>query len=265
MNPFQTHGMISWPELATDNPEAAAKFYSAVMAWKTEEMPTPNGPYIVCKIGQPGMAGIMKSPQPQMPNAWTYYVTVNDIEQTAAMIPGMGGAIIVPKMVLPKVGSLICFQDPGGAVLLAMQWDPPTEEMGAMPEVNFGDAFTQEGAFSWFECQTNNADEALAFYKELFGWEVETSDMGNGPYHILKVGDTQFGGICAPMSPDTPPHWGAYVTTMDLESTIGKIKENGGTVLTDPIPIPTVGRIVVFQDPTGAFLTTIQYEIPESA
>jgi len=260
MNPFATHGMISWPELATDDPTKATDFYAAAMGWNTSIQPTPNGPYTVCKIGQPGMAGIMKKPQPQMPTAWTYYVTVDDVDAIAARVPELGGTIMFPKMVLPKVGAMIGLMDPTGAFIMAMQWDPPTEEMKSMTHPDWAERQKTEGCFSWFECQTSDPEAAVKFYTELFGWNVETQDMGTGPYHSVKVGDKGIGGICGLPSPETPPHWGGYVTTSNLDETVSKIKENGGTIPMEPFEIPSVGRIVPFQDPTGGWLIAIQYE-----
>lgn len=250
--------MISWPELATDDPGKAADFYMAVMGWDTDVTPTPNGPYTVCKIGRPGIAGIMNKPQPQMPTAWTYYVTVDDVDAIAEKVPALGGKVVLPKMELPKVGALIGIMDPTNCFIIAIQWD--FGPMEGMPEPNFADSQKTEGAFSWFECQTSDPLAVSEFYTELFGWTIEKSDMGVGPYYMVKIGDESFAGICGLPSPETPPHWGAYTTTKDLDATIAAINEHGGTVPMEPIQIPNVGRFVAFQDPTGGWLVSIQYE-----
>ena len=52
------------------------------------------------------------------------------------------------------------------------------------------DAYKTHGAFSWSELMTSNPKAACEFYGTLFGWKAETMDMGTGPYHVLKVGDT---------------------------------------------------------------------------
>lgn len=49
------------------------------------------------------------------------------------------------------------------------------------------------GAFSWSELMTSDPKGACEFYSKLFGWQVETSEMGDGPYHVLKVGDAAVG------------------------------------------------------------------------
>ena len=55
--------------------------------------------------------------------------------------------------------------------------------------------FETHGAFSWSELMTSDPKAACDFYGKVFGWKVETSDMGTGPYHVLKVGDASVGGI----------------------------------------------------------------------
>ena len=47
MDPFKTHGAISWPELMTTDPDAAVAFYETVFGWTTETMPMEAGPYHV--------------------------------------------------------------------------------------------------------------------------------------------------------------------------------------------------------------------------
>ena len=80
------------------------------------------------------------------------------------------------------------------------------------------DAFKTHGAFSWFELDTSDPAKALAFYGQLFGWTHETSDMGGGPYHVLKVGDTSVGGVMQtpPDAGAKPPMWNCYLTVDDV-------------------------------------------------
>jgi predicted enzyme related to lactoylglutathione lyase len=91
------------------------------------------------------------------------------------------------------------------------------------------DTYKTHGAFSWSELMTTDSKAATEFYGGLFGWTVQTMDMGTGPYHVVKVGDTSVGGTL------------------------------GGKVLMPPMDIPTVGRMAVIQDPQGAVISIITY------
>ena len=123
------------------------------------------------------------------------------------------------------------------------------------------DVYKTHGAFSWCELMTSNPQAAAEFYGSLFGWAVETMDVGTGPYHLVKVGADAVGGIMGmpPDAPAMPPHWGAYVTVNSVDETLAKCTALGGKVLVPPMDVPTVGRMAVIQDPQGATLSVMAY------
>jgi uncharacterized protein len=126
------------------------------------------------------------------------------------------------------------------------------------------DPYKTHGAFSWSELMTSNPKAACEFYGTLFGWKVETSDMGSGPYHVVKIGDTSVGGIMGkpPGTPaGMPSMWGCYVTVNNVEEALAKVKSLGGTVLMEPMDVKGVGRMAVIQDPQGAALSVIAYSM----
>ncbi len=126
------------------------------------------------------------------------------------------------------------------------------------------DAYKTHGAFSWSELMTSDSRAAGEFYRTLFGWKVETMDMGTGPYNVVKVGDTSVGGIMGmpPGAPaGMPSHWGCYVTVDDVDKLLVKVKSLGGSVLMEPMEVKGVGRMAVIQDPQGAALSVITYSM----
>ncbi len=120
--------------------------------------------------------------------------------------------------------------------------------------------FQTPGAVSWAELQTADPAAAARFYGALFGWKIEVSDMGTGPYHVVKVGDAAVGGICG-FPPDAPKvsTWSSYVTVADCDQAAAKARALGGTVCAGPFDIPKVGRMAVIQDPQGAVFNVIAY------
>jgi predicted enzyme related to lactoylglutathione lyase len=124
------------------------------------------------------------------------------------------------------------------------------------------DAYKTHGAFSWSELMTPDPKAALTFYGQLFGWQHEDMDMGTGPYHVIKVGDSSIGGVMG-MPPDAaagmPPMWGCYVTVDDIDATARRCVELGGQVMLAPTDIPTVGRMAMLKDPQGALISAITY------
>src|SRR6202030_2988046 len=74
---FTPKGKFSWYELMTSDTKAAGKFYSDVVGWTTQEMPSGDTPYTTFNIGGLGMAGML-----QMTGhiAWVGYISVDDVD-----------------------------------------------------------------------------------------------------------------------------------------------------------------------------------------
>ena len=119
------------------------------------------------------------------------------------------------------------------------------------------------GAFSWPELQTTDLDGASAFYSAVFGWEMQFMDMAMGKYGVGSLGESPVAGLHKGMEEDTPVNWSFYVTVTDVSACLKKAEGLGATVLVEPMNIPGVGRMGVFQDPQGAVLSLMAYEDPE--
>jgi predicted enzyme related to lactoylglutathione lyase len=125
------------------------------------------------------------------------------------------------------------------------------------------DVYKTHGAFSWNELITSDPAAAAAFYGAVFGWNVHDADEAMGGYRVVAVGDNGVGGIMAPPpgAPPMPPHWGSYVTVDNIDTTLARCAELGGKTLVPAMDVPTVGRMAVIQDPQGAALNVIQYNM----
>ncbi|MDH3603190.1 MAG: VOC family protein [Candidatus Tectomicrobia bacterium] len=120
---YKRHGANSWVELSTTDVKAATAFYSQLFGWSTEEMPMQDGAYTVVKTGSDGIGGIMpKPPQMQGLPCWGVYITVDDVDATAAQAQQLGATTIVPLTDIPNVGRFYTFQDPQGAVISAITY-----------------------------------------------------------------------------------------------------------------------------------------------
>lgn len=123
-NRFKQQGAFSWFELMTTDVEAAKDFYANLFGWDTEDMTMGGMNYTVVKVGDEGMGGIMKVP-PQaegVPPNWGIYVTVDDVDATAAKAEEIGGKIMVPPTDIPTVGRFCVLQDPQGAAISAISY-----------------------------------------------------------------------------------------------------------------------------------------------
>ncbi|MCE2455926.1 MAG: VOC family protein [Gemmatimonadetes bacterium] len=105
----------------------------------------------------------------------------------------------------------------------------------------------------WYELLTTDAESALTFYTELFGWGAHDFQAGEHPYTSWMNGGTPIGGMMEmpPSIPrEVPPHWLMYVSTPDVDAFTAKAEGLGGGVL-NRIDIDGVGRIAIVSDPAS--------------
>jgi len=107
------------------------------------------------------------------------------------------------------------------------------------------------GNFSWNELITTDTGKAGAFYTKLFGWQTEPMP-GGMPYTIYKNGSAYAGGMMQCPGGGGRSMWVAYVTVENTDAKLAEAKKLGAKVCVEPKDIPGVGRIAVFEDPTGA-------------
>lgn len=108
---------LCWNELATNDPERAAGFYTRLLDWETEQQPMGDFIYTYFKQGDRMNAGMMKS-APEwgaIPPHWLAYFAVDDCDGKAAAVTSLGGRILVQPTDVPRVGRFTMAQDPQGA------------------------------------------------------------------------------------------------------------------------------------------------------
>lgn len=113
------HGVVCWGELSTEDPRAAAQFYSKVLGWQPteeKEMPDGAGTY-TCLTTHEGIpvAGVMKPCTEGMPNHWGLFVSVDDVDAAVAEAVAQGGSIVVEAFDYPDAGRMAYLKDPQGA------------------------------------------------------------------------------------------------------------------------------------------------------
>ena len=106
------------------------------------------------------------------------------------------------------------------------------------------------------------ADDAAGerdFYSKLFGWNVEVNpDPQYGGYGIAKLAGEDAAGIGGKQDPNTPTAWTLYIGTDDIDALARRVTEAGGTVAAPPFDVGDQGRMAVFQDQAGAFISAWQ-------
>lgn len=249
-----TVGKFNWADLTTSDREAAVDFYADLFGWTGDDQPAgESGTYTLFSQGGKQVAGGGEAPPDQpMPPAWTPYITVQDVDETAARVESSGGTVLVPPMDVMDAGRMAMFVDPAGAAVAVWQDGNNT---GA-------ELFDAHGAMTWVELGTGDVASATKFYKDVFGWasQVAPDPQTGGEYTLFLLGEEQVAGAFdkTPIMPDVPPHWLVYFRVDDAAATAAKAKELGGTAGDDIMDVPGVGKISIINDPQGAMFGVLE-------
>jgi uncharacterized protein len=89
------------------------------------------------------------------------------------------------------------------------------------------------GLITWHELFTDDFETATRFYPELLGVELETVDMGDFQYSMLKKdGRTHAGFVTKPEEGgDVPNHWYPYIQVDDVDAALAKSAELGSEAI----------------------------------
>lgn len=74
-----------------------------------------------------------------------------------------------------------------------------------------------------------------------------------GGYRRAKKGGADVAGMLPLMQEGQPTAWSSYVAVADAAATAAAVKENGSSVVVEPMDVMGMGHMAVFTDPTGAF------------
>src|SRR5207244_5541594 len=111
---------------------------------------------------------------------------------------------------------------------------------------------------AWVDLSSKDAAASRDFYSKLFGWKVEIAGPDAGGYALAKLGGKDVAGIGPTQDPTAPSAWMVYIGTRDADATAKKVEAEGGKVVAPPFDVLDQGRMAVFQDPTGAFISVWQ-------
>jgi predicted enzyme related to lactoylglutathione lyase len=119
------------------------------------------------------------------------------------------------------------------------------------------------GQFVWYELMTTDVNAAKAFYANVVGWDARDASTPGGAYILFTVGEAVVSGLMnLPADARTmgaKPRWIGYVSVSDVDATINRIKQLGGTVQFPPTDIPGTSRFSMVTDPQMATFALIKW------
>jgi len=111
---------------------------------------------------------------------------------------------------------------------------------------------------AWVDLASKDAAASRDYYAKLFGWKVEIAGPDAGGYALAKSGGKDVAGIGPVQDPNAPSAWSLYIGTRDVDALAKKVEAAGGKVVAPPFDVLKSGRMAVFQDPSGAFISAWQ-------
>ena len=101
-----------------------------------------------------------------------------------------------------------------------------------------------------FEIMGGKGVELEAFYRELFGWKINSSNPMN--YGIVDTGGAPPGinGGVGPTN-DGSKRVSIYAEVDDLQATLDKAEKLGGKTILAPTEVPGGPKLAMFADPVG--------------
>lgn len=246
-------GAPSWVDVAVDDMDAEAAFYSKVLGWQVDPPHPEAGGWRQATANGDPVAGMSpRQPMIQMP-VWMTFFGTTDADAGAARITELGGTTFGPPMDVVIDGTvmtrLVGAQDPTGAMFGLSQ---PVHHQGFQG--------TGPGHPNWFELLTRDLPAAIEFYTGLLGATATEQGGGPMPYTHLDIDGKGFGGIMAmpPQVPsEVPSYWAPYFEVEDANHAVDVARREGATVLMGPETMRP-GRVAMLMDPEGAMFNVLQ-------
>jgi predicted enzyme related to lactoylglutathione lyase len=237
----------------TSDLEKSKAFYSSLFGWTVNPMDMGGGfVYSMLRNGETDFGGMNQiDAGVNVPPHWYSYITTDDVDATTSKAAGLGATVGNPPMDIPNVGRFSVVIDPEGAVFAPFtvtSEEPPPE----------GSTYTDAdnpGGVTWNELMAADASAEASFYSQLFGYKVESPDMGMGPYTILSRGTEMkdFEAGVFPKPPQVPVSaWTVYFHVPDLDKAMADVGKLGGQTISPVIPVPGIGRVAMVTDSVGA-------------
>jgi predicted enzyme related to lactoylglutathione lyase len=122
-----TDGTMAFSELSSTDPAATRAFLEKVFGWHFESLKFPLGEYLSFQAPGGGRGGVRSVQAKEIPGSMNY-VRVEDLDAASRKIERAGGAIVLPRVDIPGMGSFFWFRIPGGPILAAWQDAPALPE-----------------------------------------------------------------------------------------------------------------------------------------
>lgn len=260
-------GMPVRVDLVSSAPRKSERFYRELMGWEFSAAGEGEGRRVAKLMGMPVSvlfgadqgADQGDSAAAATADQWRVNFHVDDVAAVVEKARGLGADVVREPVALVDGGAMAVIVDPAGALVGLL------EQPGEQAFVAAG----EPGAPVWFELiagDVDGFDDVVAFYHELFGWEVAVrARTEEGVYAIAMEAGAPFAGLVAgPQAASAGEEgsftgWLAYLGVENIGQAVMRTQELGGEVLV-PVQDTEFGPLATIADPSGA--TTVLCEVP---
>lgn len=248
-------GAVMSADIAVPEHEREKRFYSRVLTtganplWKDDLMSNVGVPII-------GL-GAQSAQTESLPLQWMPHIQVADVATSVQRATELGGETLMHSKDKDGKSQWAVLRDPNGAAFGIIPI-VPVEATPALDDDESEDA-APVGHIAWLDLTIAEAASTADFYKQVIGWSVHDLAMKQdahdyADYVMQGENGKAIAGVCHArgVNAGLPPVWLIYLPVGDMQESLKRVAEEGGTVLR---AIKGKGGEYVYaaiQDPVGA-------------
>ncbi|MGI9330584.1 MAG: VOC family protein [Gammaproteobacteria bacterium] len=257
-------GKIIWADYFTSDLDLARRFYGELFDWEWRWVVNePGKRYGMFYADGLPMAGIAEKAATDANRAygrWIYYISVEDVGATLAMLDEQGGSTLLDRRDYAERGSFAVVADADGVlfgVLNSSSGDP-------------ADYRAEPGEWIWFNLYTRNASESAGFYASLFNYDTHAPEAGGNESEVLDIflarqNYSRAGVRQLSTGSESQPTWIGYIRVSDVNAMVARATDLGGEAIFKPDDSVVEGDLAVVSDPVGAPIGLLRWTFDEEA
>ncbi|MCB0412683.1 MAG: VOC family protein [Bdellovibrionales bacterium] len=117
--------------------------------------------------------------------------------------------------------------------------------------------YYKQGAFNWVDLMTTDAQKAMAFYEELFGWQYEEIEGEQGSYYMAYSNGSCVSALFERSADSDSPQaslWNTYISVSNVEQILRQAHQLGADILRPTTQALDFGQFATIKDPQGAVI-----------
>lgn len=242
-------GKIVWHDLLTDDVNSVKSFYGNLFGWTFDNGGDTDAVYTTILLNGNPIGGIVylekKERNINYAAQWMEYISVNDVDEVFKEVKKQNCKVYREPFDVLDRGRIAIFADSRGAliaILNSSSGDP-------------GDVEVEYNNWFWDELWTDDIDNSVNFYKNLFGYTTEEyKTRSDKDYVMLRTTERRRAGVLKIPFEDVKPNWLPYVAVKDVKEVENKVEALGGKIMVSSEKILGNDASIV-ADPSGAVFT----------